>query len=146
VSRQRYAFYDYLAAVYNLHRRLRRRKAAKKAACRIAALYNLSLRKDVHPMRAIIDASSDADRKTRSRWMRALRYAWQERHTWEDFRGFLRDHGGVAGCARDFAAVQPGPPRGFVAFGGVGRRPRVPLYVDKKLLLPMMSATNNAAA
>src|SRR5258707_3988466 len=78
----------YLVAAYNLHRRLRRRKAAKKAACRIAALYNLSLRKDVHPMRAIIDASSDADRKTRSRWMRALQYAWRERHTWEDFRGF----------------------------------------------------------
>src|SRR5258706_307800 len=51
----------YLAAAHNLHRRLRRRKAAKKAACRIAALYNLSPRKDVHPMRAIIDASSDAE-------------------------------------------------------------------------------------
>jgi hypothetical protein len=133
-SRRRYAFYVYLSAVYRLYRRLRRRKAAKQSARRIAALFALKIRKDSHPMRVIIDATSNADAKTKWRWSQGLRYAWRERHTWTDFSAFLRDHGGAAGCARDFAALTGHPPRGFVAVGGPERLPRVPLYIDKDLL------------
>jgi len=62
------------------------------------------------------------------------RYAWRERRAWSDFKAFLRAHGGAAGCAREFAAVQPRPPHGHAALGDAGGVPRVPLYADKKVL------------
>jgi hypothetical protein len=106
-SRSRFAFYDYLAAVFDLYVQLRRRNEAKPTARRIAKLFGLRNQKRAHPIRVLIDATSTADLKTRSRWSRALRYAWRERKTWKDFVSFLRENGGPAGCADQFAATNP---------------------------------------
>jgi hypothetical protein len=106
-SRSRFAFYDYLAAVIELYIRLRRTKQAKKAAARIAKLFGLREQNRAHPIRVIIDATSSADNKTKSRWTRALRYAWHKRREWSDLRTFLRENGGPAGCAEQFAAINP---------------------------------------
>src|SRR6266851_1163728 len=106
-SRRRFAFYDYLAAVFELYIQLRRNKQAKKAARLIAKLFKLRAQKRTHPIRVIIDATSTADLKTQSRWSRALKYAWRERKTWTDFTSFLRENGGPAGCADQFAAINP---------------------------------------
>ena len=106
-SRSRFAFYDYLAAVFELYVQLRRRNQAKPAAQRIAKLFGLRKPNRTHCIRAIIDATSTADLKTRSRWSRALRYAWRERKTWTDLGSFLCENGGPAGCARQFAAIHP---------------------------------------
>jgi hypothetical protein len=106
-SRSRFAFYDYLAAVFELYVQLRRTKQAKKAARLIAKLFQLHNQKRNHPIRVIIDATSTADNKTKSRWTRALRYAWRKRKTWSDLKTFLRENGGPAGCADQFAAVHP---------------------------------------
>ena len=62
--------------------------------------------KRTHPIRVIIDATSTADIKTKSRWTRALRYAWRERKAWTDLKSFLRENGGPAGCAEQFAAIK----------------------------------------
>jgi hypothetical protein len=62
--------------------------------------------KTTHPIRVILDASSTADIKIRSRWTRALKYAWRERKTWTDLISFLRENGRPAGCARQFAAIR----------------------------------------
>jgi hypothetical protein len=105
-SRSRFAFYDYLAAVFELYVQLRR-KQAKKAATLIVKLFVLRSQKRTHPIRVIIGASSSADNKTKSRWTRALRYAWYKRKTWRDLKTFLRENGGPAGCAEQFAAVHP---------------------------------------
>jgi hypothetical protein len=105
-SRSRFAFYDYLAAVLEVYVQLRRTKQAKKAATRIAKLFQLRNQKCTHPIRVIIDATSTADLKTRSRWSRALRYAWRERRAWTDLTSFLRKNGGPAGCAEQFAAIR----------------------------------------
>ena len=105
-SRSRFAFYDYLAAVFELYVQLRRRSQAKPSARRIAKLFGLRKQDRTHPIRVIIDATSTADIKTRSRWSRALRYAWQERKIWRDLRAFLRENGGPAGCARQFSAIR----------------------------------------
>ena len=104
-SRRRFAFYDYLAAVFELYVRLRRRNQAKPSARRIAKLFRLRKSNHTHPIRTIIDATSTTDLKTRSRWIRALRYAWRERKTWKDLGSFLRENGGPAGCADQFAAI-----------------------------------------
>jgi hypothetical protein len=104
-ARSRFAFYDYLAAVFELYIQLRRRKRAKKAAKLIA--FGFRNHKGANPIRTIIDATSTADIKSRSRWTRALRYAWRERKTWRDLGSFLRENGGPAGCADQFAASNP---------------------------------------
>jgi hypothetical protein len=104
-SRSIFAFYDYLAVVFELYVQLRRRNEAKPLAKRIAKLFGLRKQNRTHLIRVIIDATSTADLKTRSRWSRALRYAWRERKTWKELGSFLRENGGPAGCAKQFAAV-----------------------------------------
>jgi hypothetical protein len=106
-SRSRFAFYDYLAAVFEFYVQLRRRDEAKPSARRIAKLFGLRKQNRTHPIRVLIDATSTADLKTKSRWTRALKYAWRERKTWKELGSFLRENGGPAGCARQFAAVHP---------------------------------------
>jgi hypothetical protein len=106
-SRSRFAFYDYLAAVFELYVQLRRAKQAKSLARRIAKLFGFRRQNCTYCIRVIIDATSTADLKTRSRWTRALRYAWRERRTWRDLGSFLRKNGGPAGCAEQFAAINP---------------------------------------
>jgi hypothetical protein len=106
-SRSRFAFYDYLDAAFEFYVQLRRTKKAKKAARLIAKLFGLRNQKRTHPIRLIIDATSTADNKTKSRWTRALQYAWRERRTWTDFTSLLRENGGPAGCAEKFAAINP---------------------------------------
>jgi hypothetical protein len=104
-ARNRFAFYDYLAAVLELYVQLNRTNQAKPAALRIAKLFGLRNQKRSHCIRVIIAATSTADLKTRSRWSRALRYAWLERKRWTDLASFLRENGGPAGCAKQFAAI-----------------------------------------
>jgi hypothetical protein len=106
-SRGRFAFHDYLTAVFELYVQLRRTKYAKKAATLIARLFGLRTEKRAHPIRVIINATTSADNKTKSRWTRALRYAWRIRKAWTDLPSFLREHGGPAGCAEKFAAINP---------------------------------------
>jgi hypothetical protein len=105
-ARNRFAFYDYLAAVFDLYVQLRRRKQTKPLARRIANLFGLRKPNRTHPIRTIIDATSTTDIKTRSRWTRALKYAWRERRTWTGLGSFLRENGGPAGCAKQFAALK----------------------------------------
>jgi hypothetical protein len=106
-SRSRFAFYDYLTVVFELYVQLRRTKHAKKSATHIARLFGLRNQRRTHPIRVIIDATSSADLKTRSRWTRALRYAWRERRAWRDLESFLSENGGPAGCTEKFAAINP---------------------------------------
>jgi hypothetical protein len=106
-SRTRFAFYDYLAAVFELYGQLRRTNQAKPSARRIAKLIGLRKQNRTRCIRVIIDATSTADIKTRSRWTRALKYVWRERRTWTDLQAFLRQNGGPAGCADQFAAINP---------------------------------------
>ena len=104
-ARSRFAFYDYLAAVFEVYVQLRRRNQAKSLAWRIAELFGLRKQNGIHCIRAIIDATSTADLKTKSRWTRALKYAWRERKSWTDLASFLHENGGPAGCADQFAAI-----------------------------------------
>jgi hypothetical protein len=105
-SRERFAFYVYLAAVLRLYRRLRRSNHAKNVGQNIISLLGLRQRKGRHLIRMIIDATSRADNKTKSRWTRALRYAWHERREWKHLETFLQEHGCPAGCAARFAALK----------------------------------------
>jgi hypothetical protein len=130
-SRQRFKFYHYLRAVYAFYAFLRHRNEARKTARRIVRLLGLCNRTAAaHPIRVIIDATSDADTKAKSRWARALQFAWHERKRSTKFQEVLLKYGGPAGCAEQFAALNSKPPQGCVRVGGEGRVPRIPLFVD----------------
>ena len=133
-SRKRFEFYRYLAGVYQLYAELKRADETKNAVQRIADLFNLDTRDDTHLIRVILDASSQADNKAKSRWARALRFAWHERQRWTDLEVFLRESGGPAECASQFAALHPRPPGGCVRVGGENRVPRIPFFVSRDML------------
>jgi hypothetical protein len=116
-ARNRFAFYDYLAAVFELYVQLRLRNQAKPLARRIAKLFGLRRQNRTHPIRTIIDATS-------------TKYAWRERKTWKDLDAFLRENGGPAGCARQFAAItKKDQPYTIYRYAGTGRPY---LIVDKR--------------
>ena len=141
-SRKRFRFYRYLSSVYELYADLRRTDATEHLTRRIAELFNDEVRKDIHPIRLIIDASSEANDKTKSRWSLALRFAWRERQRWSDLEIFLRQNGGPAGCAGRFAALHPRAPGGCMRVGGENRVPRIPLYVSD--VMPKVSLHGKA--
>ena len=133
-SRNRFAFYRYLAAIYAFYAELRQTDKTEEATRRVAELFNLDSRQHAHPIRVIIDASSQAAGASKQRWVRALRFAWRKRQRWSDLEAFLRSNGGPAGCASQFAALHPRPPRGCARLAGEGRVPKVPLFVSRDML------------
>ena len=130
------SLYKYLPMVFELYATWKRVGDARAAAKRLARLVGSSVQHDRHPIRTIIDATSTADRKSKSRWTQALRFAWRERDKWKNLTQCLRANGGVAGCADKWADLQAETrtPAGCVRVGGEHRFPRIPLFVGVELL------------
>jgi hypothetical protein len=103
-GRGRFGFYRYLRAVYDWYAELRTKGSAKKARDEIIKLHKLSKKlRQNHPINVIIAATSNEDKRTLSRWARALRYAWRYRRLRQQHRmtlkKFFQKNGGPAGCA-----------------------------------------------
>ena len=130
------ALYRYLATVFDLYAECTSADNRRTVASRIARLAGLNHQHDRHPIRTIIDATSTADRKSKSRWTQALRYAWRERSKWKDLERCLRANGGVAGCAERWASLQAETrtPAGCVRIGGEDRFPKIPFFVGVELI------------
>ena len=135
-SRQRFAFYAYLSAVFAFYTSLRQKNEAKISAHRIAKLFGIRTQKRTHSIRVIIDATSLADKKTKSRFSRALRYAWRERKRWKKLPEFLRLNGGPAGAAATWSALHPRTPKSYVKMGGDHRVRKIPLLADVERIMP----------
>jgi hypothetical protein len=104
----RFAFYEYLTAVYRLIRLWRRSGLDKVTVRRIARRLRLRRRKGTSPIRVIIDATfASADPKQKSRWVRALEFAAEEKTPAKELCELFRSKGGVAGCARAVARLDP---------------------------------------
>jgi hypothetical protein len=121
--------YRFLNTVFCFYAAWRNADIAKSAAERVVLITGGKLRPGCHPIRVLIDAVSRADRRTKSRWVRALRYAWCERRNWTNLKQCLRANGGIAGCADKWAELHPRTPRGYVRVGGEHRVPLVPFFV-----------------
>jgi hypothetical protein len=134
--RQRFAFIVHLGAVLEFYSLLRRNKCAKRSAGRISELFGIRTQKRTHPIRVIIDVSSAADQKSRSRWTRGLRYCWRERETWTDIQEFLRENHGPAGAAAKWSALRSRTSPDSVGIVGKNRVPKVPLFAKVELLKP----------
>jgi hypothetical protein len=125
-SRGRDWFYDYLAAVYKYYYELRRHRIARKTTDEIQTKLSEGEAKfRNHPIRVLIDATCTADRRTKSRWTMALRYAWRRRTHWNGVTRYIKDHGGVAGSARLFTQVHPSRER-TCRYRGPGARSVTP--------------------
>jgi hypothetical protein len=100
-------YYGYLKAVYNVYVEWKDRKKSKRKARQLAALNKIAIRKNTHPVRVLIDASSAASVRDKSRWTQALRFAVRKDIAPGDLLSFFVKNGGVAGCARKMSAGRP---------------------------------------
>jgi hypothetical protein len=100
-------FYQYLDAVYRAQD-WHEHTDSKRWARKVAAAYEIKSRKNNHPIRTIIDASSDQNRQVKSDWSRTLEYALAEKVRKCDFLEFLRTIGGPAGFKTKMAARKKG--------------------------------------
>ena len=116
--RGRDAQFPYLLGVFKLYRRLRRRSDKISAARRtLLQLQTVRSRRRQHIMRLIIDATAHgAPAKAKSRWTRALRFIWRERRRWRRFKVFVKEQGGIAGCADQWAALNPRYPKDHIVY------------------------------
>lgn len=108
-GRRRFQFYNYLSELLEYYRRLE--KSGELLAVRDFLLRRPNCRsKSSDPIRVLIDATSRACTKTKSRWTRALQFALDRRGEWHGrmtAKQFFRTNGGVAGCARKIAVRRP---------------------------------------
>ena len=137
-TRSRRDLMRFLHLAFDLHTALRKADLASRGARRIAELAGRRWQPKQHLFRAIIDAVSRANRRTKSRWVRALRFAWLERQQYDGLDSCLRDNGGIAGCADRWATLRAGErsPPGYVRVGGEHRVPKIPFLVRVELLSP----------
>jgi hypothetical protein len=97
----RFAVYDFLNEVYQIHTEWKRRRIAKRSTRTLADELGIVRRKGTSPIRTLIEATlPKANFKQKSRWVRALEYAAYEGVSQNGLRKFIHAHGGLAGCAR----------------------------------------------
>jgi hypothetical protein len=107
-DRGRFEIYEYLSTIYRTYQSWKRRKIARKTARLMARELGIAWRKDISPIRILIEATlPSAEPKQKSRWVRALQYASLKSAPAKSLRDFFRAHHGIAGCARMAAKRKP---------------------------------------
>jgi hypothetical protein len=104
-SRDRNAIYGYLTAVYGLVAWWTAEGREIDRARRALRLGRLKVSEREDPFAAVIRCTADvakADRRTRSKWSRALRYAAVYKPNAEALERFIKRKGGVNACAARF--------------------------------------------
>jgi hypothetical protein len=105
-SRDRDAIYGYLTAVFNLVAWWTAEHRALERAHKALRLQRLCPFDDEEPFAAVIRCTADpakVDKRTRSKWSRALRYALACKPTTETLEQFIKRKGGINKCASRFA-------------------------------------------
>jgi hypothetical protein len=118
-------FYEYLQGVYAVYLDWRAKHKARRNARRVADLYELPVRKKTHPIRVLLDATSDADSRLKSRWAQALQFADLQGVGADGILDLFKRFGGLAGCAREMAAQRKsdeGPIKGVPKKNSLGAK------------------------
>lgn len=105
-SRERDAIYDYLEAVYGLVAWWRADRKANGRARRALLLSHMPLMPRENAFAAVIRCTADCrkvDKRTRSKWSRAMRYAAKHKPLARSLRWFIKKNGGINRCAARFA-------------------------------------------
>jgi hypothetical protein len=101
-SRDRSAIYGYLTAVYDLVAWWAAEGREIDRARRALRVQRLEVSEREDPFAAIIRSTADparADKRTRSKWSRVLRYAAAYKRDSEPVERFIRRKGGINECA-----------------------------------------------
>src|ERR1700724_3251321 len=112
-SRQRDAIYIYLTAVFDLVAWWTAENRAVERARKALRLRNMTPFDDEEPFAAIIRCTANpakVDKRTRSKWSRALRYAISRKPIEDPLDKFIKRKGGINRCADRFRAHRRGNP------------------------------------
>ena len=110
---QRDAIYSYLTAVFDLVAWWAAEKRALERAQKALRLRHINPFENDEPFAAVIRCTADrekVDKRTRSKWSRALRYALVQKTPSESLVQFIKRKGGINRCAERFRAHQRGRP------------------------------------
>ncbi|MCG2633073.1 hypothetical protein L6654_41725 [Bradyrhizobium sp. WYCCWR 13023] len=101
-SKRRFADYKYLKAVFAAFYAFGDANLLPILARVARDEYGVARREGCHPLRTIIDASADPKTplRSRSRWGRALEWAFDQEVQPDGLMSFLNANHGIAGCAR----------------------------------------------
>jgi hypothetical protein len=105
-NRDRDAIYSYLTAVFNLVAWWTAEDCAVERSRKALRLQNIRPSDHNEPFAAIVLVTSDpgkVDKRTRSKWSRALRYALAHKASSERLDQFIKRKGGINQCASRFA-------------------------------------------
>ena len=97
-SRDRNAIYTYLTAVFDLVAWWTAENRAVERAHKALRLRHITPFNGEEPFAATIRCTSDADKRTRSKWTRALRYAISRKPIDEPLDQFIQRKGGINEC------------------------------------------------
>jgi hypothetical protein len=103
--RERDAIYSYLTAVFDLVAWWKAEDRALERARKALRLRNIWSSDYDEPFAAVILCTADrdkVDKRTRSKWSCALRYAAEYKSTSEPLAAFIRRKGGINECAARF--------------------------------------------
>ena len=104
--RERNAIYSYLTAAFELVAWWMAEKHALERAQKALRLRHLTPFDQEEPFAAIIRCTADpakVDKRTRSKWSRALRWALEQKISSEPLVRFIKRKGGINRCAAKFA-------------------------------------------
>ena len=104
-TRDRDGVYHYLDAVFGLVGKWRRLGCAKSRARRALRLQKIQPQGKVEPFAALIACTGKLDRRTLSKWSRALRYVAQVKKDREGLARFMQGQGGINACASLFSRI-----------------------------------------
>jgi hypothetical protein len=126
-NRKRSAIYGYLTAVYTLVSVWAGEGREMDRARRALRLQRLAVSEREDPFAAIIRCTADpakADKRTRSKWSRVMRYAAVYKLDSEPLEQFVRRKGGINACAGRFTRSlgRGGPVGGGALHGGYPRK------------------------
>jgi hypothetical protein len=111
--RDRDAIYIYLTAVFDLVAWWTAENRAVERARKALRLRNINPFEHEEPFAAVIRCTADrekVDKRTRSKWSRALRYALVQKTPSESLVQFIKREGGINRCAERFRAHRQGRP------------------------------------
>jgi hypothetical protein len=117
-SRERDAIYSCLTAVFDLVAWWAAEKRALERAHKALRLRHINPFENEEPFAAVIRCTADrekVDKRTRSKWSRALRYALVQKTPSESLVQFIKRKGGINRCAERFRAHQRGRPSRFLS-------------------------------
>jgi hypothetical protein len=109
--RERDAIYTYLTAVFELVAWWMAENRALERARKALRLRHINPFDDEEPFAAVIRCTADrekVDKRTRSKWSRALRYAVAQKTPSESLVQFVKYKGGINRCAERFLAHRRG--------------------------------------